>query len=263
MSPAPERSPASGYADIHSHVLYGLDDGARSLEESIAMLEMAAAQGTSDIVATPHANQRYRYDPETIDERLRELNARVGGVRLHRGCDFHLDATNIDDAIRSPAKYTINGSHYLLVEFPDFLVGSHDSILHHLLDADFVPIVTHPERNARVHQKPERVNEWVDMGCYIQVTAGSITGRFGSSARACAQDLLKKGLVHFVASDGHDCDRRPPTLRHAHRAVSHEWGGESARALFYDNPRAVIAGRPIPVTRLRAPGRAKWYRFWR
>src|ERR1039457_2850935 len=95
--------------DIHSHILPGLDDGSESLEESVEMLRQAAAAGTSDIVASPHANQDYAFDPLLVERRIGELQAAVGDApQIHYGCDFHLTLENIDDALRSPGKYSID-----------------------------------------------------------------------------------------------------------------------------------------------------------
>src|SRR6202142_3401437 len=117
------RAHAPSMIDIHSHVLPGLDDGARSLEQSIAMIRIAAETGTTDLVASPHANLEFHFDPERVEERLAELEKAGGGVRLHRGCDFHLYFDNIHDALAHPTKYTINHKGYLLVEFPDLLIA--------------------------------------------------------------------------------------------------------------------------------------------
>src|ERR1700759_5441040 len=97
----------TGFLDIHSHVLYGIDDGAKKLEDSLGMLEMAAANGTVAIVGTPHANGEYPFKPDVIAERIAELQPRTT-VRIHPGCDFHLHASNIADALANPDKYTIN-----------------------------------------------------------------------------------------------------------------------------------------------------------
>src|ERR1700737_816953 len=109
--------------DIHCHILPGIDDGAKTFEESISMARVAAASGTTDIVATPHANQRYRFDPEVIEEKVEILRRAVGElVRIHVGCDFHLSAMNIHDALENPTKYAINHRSYVLVEFSDLLI---------------------------------------------------------------------------------------------------------------------------------------------
>jgi protein-tyrosine phosphatase len=251
------------YVDIHSHILHGLDDGAKSLEESVQMLEIASRTGTSAIVATPHANTRYPFRPAVIEERLAELRERVD-IAVYGGCDFHLQYDNIEDAIAHPRKYTINRQRYLLVEFSDLSVfHAAGEILERLLEAGMVPIITHPERNARLQANLDPIAGWVASGCYVQVTAGSYTGLFGKRARSVAIELFKRGLTHFVASDAHNCQGRTPSLREAYERLSKDWGEETIRPLFVENPLAVLEGNPIdyelPMTQSR--GR-KWYQFW-
>ena len=109
--------------DIHHHLLFGLDDGSRDIETSLAMVEMAADDGITHIVCTPHANFQYQFDPAANQERLDQLRARIGDrVTLGLGCDFHLSFENIDDALKNPTKYTINQKKYLLVEFADLAI---------------------------------------------------------------------------------------------------------------------------------------------
>src|SRR5450432_2907775 len=117
---------ARAMIDIHSHVVWGLDDGAADMEQSLEMLRAAAASGTTDIVATPHSNAEFRYQAELLEERMRQLEAGTGGKpRMHRGCDLHLSFDNIEEVLQRPEKYCINGKQYLLVECPDFSVGTH------------------------------------------------------------------------------------------------------------------------------------------
>src|SRR5579875_3119094 len=109
--------------DIHHHLLFGLDDGAKDLDTAVAMAEMAAEDGITHVVCTPHANSHYHFDPAVNRERLAQLQARVEGkLTLGLGCDFHLSFENIDAARAHPEKYTINGKKYLLVEFADFSI---------------------------------------------------------------------------------------------------------------------------------------------
>src|SRR5216683_323735 len=126
-----------------------MDDGAETLDESLAMARMAFEHGTTDLVATPHSNLNYKFDVDLIEQRLAELNQRLAGSpRLFCGCDFHLSFDNIQDALAHPRKYTIRQSRYLLVEFSDLLVFRNTAdIFARLQDADMVPVVTHPERN--------------------------------------------------------------------------------------------------------------------
>jgi protein-tyrosine phosphatase len=255
-------SPAR-FIDIHSHILYGLDDGAKTREESLKMLELARVAGTTDIVATPHANGQYDFNPHLIDERIAELSARVD-IRIHRGCDFRLQVENIEDALAHPEKYTIDQNGYLLVEMADSsLLSSTDEILRRLLNAGMVPIITHPERNPQLQGHLDDVARWVERGCYVQVTASSYTGLFGKRAKAYAAALLNRGLTHFVASDGHDCESRPPTLCDAYAFLAEEWGEERIKPMFVDNPKAVLTGEAVEFTFPRGAARArKWYRFW-
>src|SRR5690349_5280595 len=233
--------------DIHSHILYGLDDGARTLEESMAMVRLAAESGTTDIVATPHADLRYAYRPELVDQRIAELaEAAAGALRIHRGCDFHLYYENIQQALDNPARFTINQKRYLLVEFSDVMIlDSASEVFSRMLAGGTTPVITHPERNALLARSVDQIAQWVDAGCRVQLTAQSFLGRFGRRAKAAAAQLIERGLVHFIASDAHDTEHRPPVMDGAYRYIEKEYGKANAEALFTDNPRAVLAGEEV------------------
>ena len=253
----------TGFVDIHSHILYGLDDGAPTREDSVAMLELAARSGTADIVATPHANGRYTFDPDVVARQIAELGAE-SPVHVHPGCDFRLQADNISDALAHPEKYTINHKCYLLVEFPHVSIFSEPArVLARLLDGGIVPIVSHPERNARLRGRLDDLARWVEAGCYLQVTAGSYTGLFGRAAKATAYELLDRGLTHFVASDAHDTKMRTPSLVAAYTALVDAYGEDVVRPLFVENPKAVLAGATVEIDVSPRGARRKWYQFWR
>ncbi len=245
--------------DIHSHILPGIDDGARTLEESVAMVRMAAEAGTTDIVATPHANNRYAYDESVVESKLTELRAAAGeSIRIHRGCDFHLTPENIRDALGAPAKYSIAGRGYLLVEFSDHSVPeTSGEIFRKMLGVGLRPVVTHPERNPLLRERLELVEIWVELGCYVQVTALSVLGRFGKSAKEAADRLLRNSLVHFLASDAHDCKHRTTALDSAWKYVEKEFGPRAARALLDANPSAALTGGK--VERVRVDPRKKFF----
>jgi protein-tyrosine phosphatase len=255
---------ASGFVDIHSHVLPGLDDGAKTLEDSVAMLRLAADAGTTDIVASPHANQEFTFDPEAIGRKIAEVQAAAGPLpRIHRGCDFHLTIDNIQDALSHPTKYAIGNKCYLLVEFSDFHIPPKTlEIFDRLQTAGLIPVVTHPERNGLLHTRLDQVQSWVENGAYVQVTGQSLLGTFGRTARSIAVELMNRNLVHFIASDGHDTSYRPPVLRQAFAEVERGWGRERAETLFITAPQAAIDGRPFTPPQA-AMGRAKrkWYRL--
>jgi len=249
--------------DIHSHILAGLDDGPQTLEQSVAMVRVAAESGTTDIVATPHSDLRFTYDPEIVDRKIAELAAASGGsVRIHRGCDFHLYYENIQRALAQPSRYTINGKRYLLVEFSDVMIlKSADEVFERMQAAGITPVVTHPERNMLLAGNPDQLRRWVEAGCRIQVTAQSFEGRFGRKAQAASENLIEIGLVHFIASDAHDAAHRPPALAKARDLIERNYGKPSAERLFVINPRAVLTGEVVDVAGTHVRAR-KWRRWW-
>lgn len=236
--------------DIHSHILPGIDDGARDMEETVAMLRMAHETGTTDIVATPHADTQFQYDPGRVQDLLNAARERApSGLRLHRGCDFHLTLNNVHDALAHPTRYTINGGRYLMVELSDLVIFSNTGDLYRQLeDAGMRIVLTHPERNPLLRQRLELIEEWVSAGRYMQVTASSLLGQWGPKALAFSRTLLDKSLVHFIASDGHSLKSRPPRLDSAREWVAQNYSGTLARALFEEHPRAVIEDGEIPLT---------------
>lgn len=247
-------------------MLYALDDGARTLDDSLAMLRLAASCGTTDLVATPHANLQYRFDPALIAARAAELSAAVPEIRLHTGCDFHLSYDNIQDAIENPRKYTIDHKTYLLVEFSDLLIFRNTGeIFDRLLDAGMRPVITHPERNGLLRQRMDDIAQWVEAGTLVQVTGQSLVGDFGRRAAEFSRTLLDRGLAHFIASDGHDCEHRPPRLDVAHAWLKKNYSDALADALCISNPRAALEGKeeldPLPEDAPAEP--RKWYTFWR
>lgn len=233
--------------DIHHHLLFGLDDGSPDIDTSVAMVEAAAADGITHIVCTPHANTRFPFDPEVNQERLEVLRARVGGkVTLGLGCDFRLSYDNIEDALKNRTRYTINQKNYLLVEFDDMLIPPNiGDAFYELTLAGQRPIVTHPERNSAIQRNPERMKAWLREGAVVQVTASSLSGRFGKTAQSLALQFLDKNWVHFLATDAHNMNSRPPILSEAYATVAKRYGQETAERLCVTNPRAVFFGEEL------------------
>lgn len=248
--------------DIHSHILYGLDDGPKEFETSLAMLRMAADGGTTDIVATPHSDLMYPFQPESVGDRIAELSRVEGLPRIHRGCELYLSFDNIHSVFDNPSTYTINGRSYLLVEFHNqTIAGNMGEVLRNMVGMGICPVIAHPERNPLLAKELSQVAEWVESGCRVQVTAQSFTGRFGKSAQHAARDLMRQDLVHFVASDAHDLTNRPPTLRPAFDIVCAEYGAERADAVFRANPAKVLSGESISLRQAPKKGRG-WFKLW-
>ena len=242
--------------DLHCHILPGLDDGPKTMEDSLAMAEDAVADGITHVVATPHANSAYPFDFAKVCAAVEELKTKLGSrLNLATGCDFHLNPENLAALRGDPHPFCIHQKDYLLVEFNEFSIPpSMDQTLHELQLAGIRPIVTHPERNGILRTHPERLRKWIELGCYVQITAGSLTGVFGAGARQDAWTWLASGLVHFISSDAHNTTRRPLRLKFAYQAVAAQMGDEKARALLIDNPLAAFEGRSLPYTPEIAPG---------
>jgi len=234
--------------DLHCHILPGIDDGARTVEESLAMAETAIRDGITHVVATPHASSEYAFDFARIRAARDDLQSRLGNrIHLATGCDFHLSPENLLALRESPAQFCINQKDYLLVEFNEFSIPpTMDQALHQLQLAGLRPVVTHPERNGILRAKPERLLTWVRLGCYVQVTAGSLLGTFGPGAKSDSLAWIAQGLVHFVSTDAHNTTSRPLKLGPAFDLVRSHFGQETAQGLFVDNPLAAFEGRPLP-----------------
>jgi len=234
--------------DIHSHILPGVDDGARSWEMAVHMCEMAVQDGVTHMVASPHANDEYAYDRTQHEALLADLTARVGpGLTLTLGCDFHFSYDNLVLLESNPQMFTISDTQYLLAEFSDFSIPPWITTkLQDLVSMGLRPIITHPERNPILQARPDRLLPWIELGCPVQVTASSLTGRWGDKASKATKWLLERELVHIIASDCHNVQGRSPILSAARNVLHKNFGDELAVALTEDNPRAVVENRELP-----------------
>jgi len=234
--------------DIHCHLLPEVDDGPKSWDAAVEMCRMAANDGITHSVATPHANDRYAYDRVYLSGLLAQLQEKMGtALRLTLGCDFHLSYENLERVLEHPHNYTIGETNYLLVELSNYSVPIQlTDCFVRLGDRGLTPILTHPERNPILQQNPQRILEWVEQGCLMQVTASALTGFWGERPEIVARWLIDRAAVHILASDGHDTKRRVPILSKAHDLAEQIAGVEYAQALVEDNPGAIVNGQPIP-----------------
>lgn len=232
--------------DLHCHILPGIDDGAENAKESVKMARVAAEDGISHIVATPHIRETL-HPPVFLKKNVTKLNEVLQKyqvpVEILCGADVY--------AMLPPREvlgYAINNSQYILIEFPYTHVPANaaDIIFNFKLQG-LIPIITHPERNPSVIREPEKLFSLLTGNVYVQVTADSLTGNFGMQIQECAFYLLKKRAVHFIASDAHSAIVRRPVLSEAAKVAEKIVGKENARMLVNDNPLAVISGKDIPL----------------
>jgi protein-tyrosine phosphatase len=234
--------------DVHCHILPGLDDGARDMQESLAMAQAAIEEGVTHIVATPHSSSEYSFKYAKVRELWAQLQKLVGDkLTLATGCDFHINLENLEALKVEAPRFCLNQKNYLLVEFSEYSIApTMNHTLHDLQLMGLRPIITHPERNAILQGQPGRLAAWVQIGCFGQVTAGSLTGAFGPKSQEDALRWIDEGLIHFVASDAHNMRWRPFQLLPAYEVVRERFGEGTAKALFVDNPLAAFEGRELP-----------------
>jgi protein-tyrosine phosphatase len=238
--------------DLHFHCLPGIDDGPESWDEAVELCRLAASEGTTHIVATPHVlRERWVNDNAgERDELLLKLNTLLGGApALLPGCEyfFSSDALELWELGASGPLYGLNRGSYLLIEFPAPLVPpSAERIFHEFSLIGVTPVIAHPERNLTLARDPDFLARLVGLGAITQLTAASMTGEWGENVQAVSAEFLDRGLVHTVASDAHSVDRRPPRLQAAYEWLQREAGIATADAIMLDNPKAIIANEPIP-----------------
>jgi protein-tyrosine phosphatase len=237
--------------DLHHHLLPGIDDGAPDLATTLKMARMAADDGITHVVCTPHANGRYPFDAEKIQGLLAEVRLAIAdvGIRLILGfgCDLHLSYDNVRDALANPRRYTVNAGEYVLVELPDYaLPPTLEETFYSLRLAGMTPILTHPERNPSLQQDDSRLKDWIRDGMLTQVTASSVTGLMGRKAQKMAERMLADRWVHFLSTDAHNISTRPPKMREARDHIAARYGEPYAQRLCTENPQAVFDSRPLP-----------------
>lgn len=235
--------------DIHSHILPEIDDGARNLEEALDMARVAAADGIQQMCCTPHMFNGISDNPQPAEilERVAAFQEAIGaeGLRVLPGNEVHV-SHEIAEQARTNRVTKLNNKNYMLVEFPTMTVPIGADELFYRLQLNGVrPILVHPERNSQLQSRPSLVADFVNRGVYVQVTAMSVTGEFGPAAKNCADSLLRHNCVHFLASDAHRAERRPPILSRGRDAAAAVIGPEKAQKLVWDNPLAVVTGGVI------------------
>ena len=253
------------FVDIHCHLLPDLDDGARSYDDALSMARMAVTDGIRVIIATPHQLGSYTHNEgDEIRRRVAQLQQFLEDhrvpLRVLPGADVRVDGEMF--ALLRGGRVLTLGDHgrHVLLELPHELYLPLDDALDNLHRLGMVGVLSHPERNQGLLRQPRLVEPLVERGCLMQITAGSLTGTFGDRARAMAEWLLERDLVHFVATDAHGPNSRRPLLGAAHQRVAELVGRERADRLCRINPGAVARGEVVPrmARRRRARRLTEW-----
>jgi len=254
--------------DIHAHILPGLDDGPVTVEESLAMARMAALDGTDTIVATPHYRdmELERQSPRMVRDLADTLNAALRSdsaqrnapsVRIFTGMTNRLD-TLLPDLVDAESAITLNRTRFLLVEPPFNRAPAYiEDVIGRLLTQRLVPVLAHPERNIEFQRRPKRLQGLVDEGVVVQIAADSLTGQNGPGARRAAEQFIRRGIAHVVASEMHAVGPpRPPGLSDAFDIVAELIDEQGAIDLFETNPNMILEGhspKREPIVSPRVP----------
>ncbi len=259
--------------DLHCHILPGLDDGASDLEEALEMCRIASSDGIRTIVATPHMlNGMFAVDTGAVHRGVADLREALKGegipIEILPGADVHLDLSLPERAAEGEVVTVAGRGRHLLLELPQDIVPREvGEVIFRLQLKGITPIITHPERNVEIQQHPGLLNRLIEQGSLTQITAGSLTGAFGSRVRECALKLLHARAVHVVATDAHNTGRRSPRLSEARRVVEEELGPEEAEIIFDDRPGKILEGihvdPPEPIAGHCRPKKKGAKGFWR
>lgn len=251
--------------DLHCHILPGLDDGAADPATSLAMAELAAADGIRTMVATPHVNFAYEYPLEAIGRGVCQLNELLSGaavpVRVVAGAELDV-ARLIELSDGELQALSLGDGPSLLLESPFGHAGLLEDVVFDLQLRGYTTVLAHPERCPTFQRDVELLGRLVERGALCSITAGSLAGMFGSAVRRFALHLLREELVHDISSDAHDPDRRPPLIGLARREMDRDVPEMSPRFdwLAKGGARAILSGDPLPEPARRAAGR-RWRLF--
>ena len=256
--------------DLHAHILPGLDDGPPEFETSIEMASVAAADGTTVMLCTPHRKDVTERSSVTqvrdlVAELDREVRVRGIGLELLVGMENHLDV-DLPDEFENGRALTMNGGRYALVEMPFFGRPNYvEDVLFRLQVQGVTPVLAHPERIQAFQDDPDLLASFVERGMLSQITGGSVLGYFGRRVRRVTHSMLRRRLAHIIASDTHYPDGpRSPKLRRCEAAAAAVVGEERAHRMVVDTPRAVLGGEDIEIESPRAdPSPQRWWQVWR
>jgi protein-tyrosine phosphatase len=237
--------------DLHCHLLPGIDDGPQTLEESIELCRIATADGVTHAIVTPHIHPgRWENTRQSIQRDCENLQSELlkNNIPLQLGFAAEVRLTDqimqqVDDN-EIPFYGEVDGYNIMLLEFPHgHIIPGSDKLVAWLLQRNIRPLIAHPERNKQIMKDPTQLQPFIKAGCWLQVTAGSVTGNFGEQAQHIAHQLLKDDFVTVLASDGHNAKARQPALQQAFDAIAVQYGTERARRLTLHTPARITASQ--------------------
>ncbi len=232
--------------DIHNHVLYGVDDGASTIEESVDLVLALEKLGVKGIVLTTHYIVNSKFDKTVLEreERLEKLKDKVKDIDFYLGNEVYI----FDDILKYQKEKkltTINNTRYMLVELPMHYISQDIFFsLSKLIKNGIVPIIAHPERYEFIKEDRSLIDEFINYGCLFQCNVGSIVNMYGNRAKTIFKYMLKNGYVSFLGSDIHSL-RQVALINKGYDKIKKMVGEKEFRRLTYDNPLKVIQNEEI------------------
>lgn len=248
--------------DIHCHIIPAIDDGAKDLETSLKMLEIAQNNGTKAIVATPHVIEGEwlpAWEQIVAGCRLLEAEGRERGwdLPVYPGGEVAIHR-DILELVKEPGPYCLNGGRYMLVELPAIdIPGFTEDFFFSLQARGITPVLAHPERHPLLAKDPEILVEWIRRGVLTQVNGSSLMGRMGERSRQTAELLLARDMVHCIGSDAHSARHRNPDLAATREKLTGLIGAEKTRQILTTNPRHIINSQDVEIFAIKSLAQTK------
>ncbi|HZG73599.1 MAG TPA: CpsB/CapC family capsule biosynthesis tyrosine phosphatase [Chondromyces sp.] len=236
--------------DIHCHILPGVDDGAQTIEDSIAMAKQAESEGVRTIIATPHhkngAYENVKDDIIALTNKVNQAFIKEGiSVSVLPGQETRIYGEMLEEYENGELLTLTGNSPYLFVEFPSGYVPQYtEKLLFDLQMKGIIPVIVHPERNSEIMEQPDKLYKLVKNGAATQVTAASLAGKFGKKIQKFTQQLIEANLTHFIASDAHNVTNRAFNMEEAMRILHKQYGNDMAY-YFIENAELLAAGKHI------------------
>lgn len=252
--------------DLHCHILPGIDDGAKTIEDSLAMARAAVSEGITHILATPHhKNKMWNNDKQVVnqlvDELQHELDMRDIPLTIFPGQEIRINGEIIEDVQKDTIQFIDEQEQYLLIEFPTSSIPNYTERLFFELQSNGItPIIVHPERNRAIYKTPELLKDLVEKGALAQLTAASYTGSFGKDIQKFSKQLIEANLVHFLTSDAHNVSTRPFLMKEAVEKLQKEFGQEKVDE-FDQVTRNLVNGELIVSPQPQSIKRKKLFFF--
>lgn len=234
-----------GMVDIHCHIMFGVDDGPKAESEALKLLQREYECGVEAIILTPHYIKGvYEPSKDLVLERFTQMKymAQEAGLDMdiYLGCEYYANSDMLEELQRNSI-FRMNGSRYVLLEFsPRHSYQTIHNWIYELRNAGLCPIIAHIERYSQIVSDMEQVSALIGLGALVQINASTLIGKCGRKVKKISETLMKKGYVHFIASDTHDIKRRCPDLDLCEGYITKKWGKERAGKLLVDNPQAIL-----------------------